>query len=296
MGTDVLDGYYSEQRSLRRIALAELAAETGARTTMVGFSFNGEPKATCVEAMRNLPPQVQLCCRDPFSLARVERWAERPARLVADAAFLLEPATGSELVSLVSQWVRVQRLDSRIVVGINANSLLLRKGVLAGSDQVASIYGRGLTEVFSRNGHLSFLLMPHDFRGAINEISLMAAIWEALPPEVRDRSLVPPTPFSAAEAKAMCTELDLVFTGRMHLAIAALSQGIPACCVSYQDKMEGLFRHFELDGMTIMPDQVVQPGVLADFLIGMIEERSEYQERIRARLPKIRRLAQANYD
>ena len=192
--------------------------------------------------------------------------------------------------------IRAQRLDSRIVVGVNANSLLVRYEGLEGLDGVTSIYGKGLTETALRHGNLSILLMPHDFRGVINDGTLMTAIWEALPAEVRSRSLIPPGPFSAAEAKAMCTELDLVFTGRMHLAIAALSQGVPACCVSYQDKMEGLFRHFELDGMTIPPEQIVQPEVWADFLIGMIDRRSELQERIRRRLPEIRKLAQANYD
>jgi hypothetical protein len=38
LGADVLDGHYSEPGSVRRLALLELAARTGAETTVVGAS------------------------------------------------------------------------------------------------------------------------------------------------------------------------------------------------------------------------------------------------------------------
>ena len=40
--------------------------------------------------------------------------------------------------------------------------------------------------------------------------------------------------------------VDLVLTGRMHLAIAALGMGTPPLCVAYMDKFEGLFHLFDI--------------------------------------------------
>ena len=75
------------------------------------------------------------------------------------------------------------------------------------------------------------------------------------------------------------------------LAIAALGQGVPVACIAYQDKFEGLFQHFELDGLTIQPQDVVEPGKLAAFFIEKYEQREALASQVRRRLPAVRELS-----
>jgi polysaccharide pyruvyl transferase WcaK-like protein len=81
----------------------------------------------------------------------------------------------------------------------------------------------------------------------------------------------------------------------MHLAIACLGQGTPVACVTYQGKFEGLFRHFELDGMTIEPEQAFQPEGLVKFLMPLIEKRKDISKQVQLKLPQVQQLAQVNF-
>lgn len=113
---------------------------------------------------------------------------------------------------------------------------------------------------------------------------------------INSRCLNIPGPYSAAEVKAICGELDLVLSGKMHLAIACLGQATPVACISYQDKFEGLFQQFDLENMIIEPTEAFQPGRLADFLWPLIEKRKEIRHHIQLKLPYIQQLAQANFE
>ncbi len=65
-------------------------------------------------------------------------------------------------------------------------------------------------------------------------------------------------------------------------------------CITYQGKFEGLFQHFDLDGMTITPQQALQPGNLFRFFCPLFEKRQEIRLQIRSKLPEIEGLARAN--
>ena len=99
----------------------------------------------------------------------------------------------------------------------------------------------------------------------------------------------------AAEVQALCAELDIVLSGRMHCAIACLSQGTPVACITYQDKFEGLFEHFGLQGMTIDPEVSLRSGKLLEFFLPIYQNRDNLRKQIEARLPAVRQLAEANF-
>jgi polysaccharide pyruvyl transferase WcaK-like protein len=125
----------------------------------------------------------------------------------------------------------------------------------------------------------------------VSDVMLAEAIYAAVPAEVRAHCMIIPTPCKPAEIKAMVAGLDFVLSGKMHLAIAALGQGVPVACIAYQDKFEGLFQHFELDGLTIQPQDVVEPGKLAAFFIEKYEQREALASQVRQRLPAVRELS-----
>ncbi len=295
IGADVMDGFYSESLTLRMLNLVALAAKTGADATILGFSFNEQPTPASVQALSNLPASVRLCCRDPISHRRLKHYLQRPVDLVADVAFLLEPAEDSDLAVRVSNWACAQRAADRVVVGVNANPIHLQSMTKPKLDDFIRLYVDALVDLFSKDQMLSFLMIPHDFRYQDNDVSLATAIMEALPLEIKSYCMQVPTPCSAAEIKAICTVLDVVLTGRMHLAIACLSQGIPVAGVTYQGKFEGLFSHFELPGMTIEPEKAFQPGVLASFLADILLRRKDIGQQIQSKLVEIQALSKSNF-
>ncbi len=295
IGADVMDGFYGDTGTLRLTKLTQLAAKTGAETTILGFSFNQNPTPIAVQALKELPSKVYLCARDPISHQRLIQHIQRPVELVADLAFLLPPASNSGLVAEVLQWVRVQKASDRIVLGINVNNLFLRFNKNLTVAELVNVYVKTMTELLNHHPNLSFLMMPHDSRGDESDVSLAASVLEALPIDLKAHTHQVPFPCRADEIKAICAEIDLVFTGRMHLAIACLGQETPIACLTYQGKFEGLFQHFNLNSVSISPETAFQPSELTNFLSILIPQRHELRSQIQTTLPQVQRLAAANF-
>ncbi|AFZ29889.1 hypothetical protein Glo7428_1321 [Gloeocapsa sp. PCC 7428] len=295
LGADVMDGFYSDNVTLLRLHLVALAAKTGADSAILGFSFNHQPTDTAVQSLSQLPANVRLCCRDPISHQRVKQCVQHPVELVADLAFMLQPAEDSDLAVSVSRWVRAQKAQGRIVLGINANALHLTKVTRLNRNEFIQFYANAFINLFSSN-QISLLMIPHDFRGDDSDVSIAQAILEAMPAAIKPYCMQVPTPCSAAEIKSICAELDLVLTGRMHLAIACLGQGIPVGGVTYQGKFEGLFHHFELPGMTIEPEKAFQPGVLTHFITDLLAKREDIRQQILCHLANVKALSRFNFE
>jgi polysaccharide pyruvyl transferase WcaK-like protein len=229
--------------------------------------------------------------RDPLTQQRLINFLQRPVDLVADVAFLLEPAPDTEKSQRVFGWVDRERSAGRVVIGINANHILLEQVKGLTSERLVNAYSAAMTEIVQRYPNASFLMVPHDIRGEVSDVMLAEAIYAAVAEEVRSHCMVVPTPCKPSEIKAMVSRLDFVLSGKMHLAIACLGQGVPVICVAYQDKFEGLFQHFEMEGLTIQPQDVVIPGKLSAFFIEKYEQREALAAQVQRRLPAVRALA-----
>lgn len=299
-GADLMDGYYSDYATIKKVKLVELAARAGLNCAILGFSFNDKPTPIATKILQNLPPQVKLCARDPVSQKRLTANVQRPIKLVADLAFLLCPIETSEKVKQVHQWIDRQHELDRLVIGVNPNNLLIKDLQDQTTEDLVWAYVNNLVKLYSRNHQLSFLLVPHDFRRLQNKQSdnnLSNLILEALPAELKPYLFKIPAPCTAAEIKAIVGHLDLVLSSRMHLAISCLSQAVPVICVAYQGKFEGLFQHFSLDNMNITPADLLQAdsSQLLDRLTYLIENRKQIHQNLQSKLPEVIQLAQANF-
>jgi len=78
--------------------------------------------------------------------------------------------------------------------------------------------------LFAENANLSFLLIPHDTREDFNDATLADMTLARLPAQVLSFSRIVPAPIEAAEIKAIVKDLDIVLSGRMHIAIACLDR------------------------------------------------------------------------
>ncbi len=297
IGADVMDGYYSEKDTLQRLGFAALAHRIGVKAAVISFSFNDQPTPNTIKALQELPAEVRLCTRDPISYGRLTQHLKRPVQLGADLAFLLTPSLDSDVVTSISEWVSKQKSNGQITVGINANYKLIEQLETQDLDQLIKIYSHALISLRAKHENLSFLLIPHDFRdiGEKNsDVFLAEQIFQGLPAPIQADCAIVPTPCSAKDIKGVCKDLDIVLSGRMHLAIACLGQGTPAVCITYQGKFEGLYKHFDLTGMTIEPKQALQPESLVNFFLPLIVKRAEIRHQIEAKVPEIVKLAQSN--
>jgi polysaccharide pyruvyl transferase WcaK-like protein len=298
LGADIMDGHYCRQMPGRISELAALASAAGVPASILSFSFNDRPAPGALSALRELPDDVRLCVRDPISHERLSSHLDRAPDLVADAAFLLEPQLGTRPVAQSLRWIEKERERSRIVLGVNLNHRLYLRSERDTLDGIVAKLSTALGRLFASRRGLSFLLIPHDYRPhkhCPGDAEVAQAVQRRLPGEVRSHAMAITLPCRAGEVKAICAKLDLVVTGLMHLAIGSLGQGTPVACLRYQGKFEGLMSHFGLRGSITDAAGVLDDDRLARFVIPLIERRAQNRAKIEAALPRVRRLAQANF-
>lgn len=293
LGTDVMDGFYSAEDSLQRIYLTNLGAQTGRPSRITSFSFNAHPVPSCVTALRELPSSVKLFARDPLSKERLESHLSRPIQLTADVAFLLEPREGN-ISAEILRWMKQQEESGAVLVGINANHVLVERYPDLHIDKLVSTYQEMIKEISAEYPNIRFLFIPHDVRGEVSDVSIAEKIYHTLPQPLQSISKIVPSPCHPAEIKHIVSKVAFVLSGKMHLAIACLSQGVPVICIDYQDKFEGLFQHFDMKGMALAPEEILIPGRLSQFFLERFNQREKLSKQIKFRLPEVIQLAEKN--
>ncbi|CAI8724412.1 colanic acid/amylovoran biosynthesis protein [Methylocaldum szegediense] len=296
VGGDVMDGYYSPLTALRLWVVGDMAARLGKRSATLGFSFNDRPSSRLRRCLRSLDQRFVVSVRDEVSLERFGRISQANSRLVADAAFLLRPWL-SERVEAVRLWAESQRAKGHTVVGFNLHPMLIKEGDESQRSAMVRAAVGGLREVAARND-VTFLLISHDFRGGpLGDEAMLGPIFEQLQDELGERIRYWKNHFSAKELKAIASLTDAVFTGRMHLAVAALGQGVPVAAVTYQGKFEGLFRHFELPGhLAVAPESILDSSRLASLLGELVSSREVLATRVSDSWPRVEQLALLNIE
>lgn len=294
IGADVMDGFYAEAVSRRRIAVAQAMARAGIPCAIAGFSFNETPSPAVCRDFARLHPAVHLSCRDVDSLQRFEAFTGRRACLSADLAFLAPVAEHSAVGDLVAAWAAQQRAAGRRIVGLNVNPHVVAHLGSEAEAELADRVASACRELVAAG--VALVLVPHDFRIGCADLRLLDRVAQQLADVSRSCVLVLRERFNAIEIKAACREMDLVFSGRMHLAIGALTAGTPACGMAYQGKFSGLFKHFGFaSGLIVTPEKVMrEPHALAVFLLALLERSDELRRQVGERLPAVRALASNN--
>ncbi len=298
-GADVMDGFYSEASPLLKLRLDSLAHAAGLKCSILGFSFNHEPKQSCISAFIKLPKDVLIYARDPLSKARFEKYTNRQINLVSDLAFLLKPDMGKSAVNQAQLWIEQEQIQGNIVIGINPNKTLATNLQSDTPSELAKIFSRLIKNLTAAQHNISFVLIPHDYRQDDlfpGDNTLSELIKEQLPQELKQKCyLFAQARLKAAEVKYICQYLDLVVTSRMHLAIACLGVKTPALGIVYQGKFAGLYSYFELDKMLIEPAEATQAHKLLSFVISGIENREKTKQLIADKIPAVVELAKQNF-
>jgi len=290
IGADVIDGAYNPKSVNARLSLLAEGARLGKRATLLGASYNANPEESTRKGLRALPVSVTICARDPVSRERMELALERPIRQVADLAFLLAPHSDHVEVRQANLWIAARRQAGDQVIGFNANYLHAEK-----NPQIPRALGILVEQLLKRR--LSILLIPHDTRSERPDQKLLEEAVAALPAKQRERVRMLP-PISPAVVRAVTPSLDMLVTGRMHAAILGMSGGTPAFCFAYQDKFEGLFRFFDLEGADLLstPESLARdPAGVAEKILDRLKDAGLFRCQVQNNLPAVVELSKANF-
>ncbi len=295
IGADVLDGFYTEKESLFLIKTTALLARMGLKTSIINFSFNLEPTYACAKALKRLPKSVRFVARDVLSKKRLEGLIDRKVLLGADIALLLEPSKDLSYLQQIDLWIKRQKECGRLVIGVNISFNSFQKIQGINKERIVTAYLMILNSLFSKLDNLSILFIPHDSRTGMNDLILAEGVYGNLPEKIKNYANVMKFPYGAADVKRICSSLDFVFSGRMHLAIACLSQGIPVMVVNYQDKAEGLYKYFDLVSLNVDPKSILAHEKIAEKIIDALSRKKIISEKINKNINNILTLAKNNF-
>ena len=298
IGADILDGYYSLLSAARYWVAADLAARQGKTVVITGFSFNASPPKLLKTFLTPLPHSVHICLRDPVSQERFNRFIGIPgrAKLVADIAFNLQPHLQTTPVAAISAWSSQQRGSGRMVIGFNIHPMLFKHPTTQDLDTLVDSSVQSISAAVKLRAS-SMVLIPHDYRPfPKGDLEILSRIYHALPAHVQKHCHLVEGHLHAAELKALAGQLDLVITGRMHLAIASLGMGTPVAGITYQDKFHGLFQHFGLSS-----DFLASAAMLRDaerfqaWLIAAIDAQKLLKTQVDQNLVAVQELSRKNF-
>ena len=298
MGADVLDGFYNENRSLRRIKLIGLAHSCGVPSSILGFSFKKTAKQSCIEALIKLPKETKVFTRDPESYKRLMNFGVSQAVPVTDLAFLLKPDQSNDKDILETiDWCR-KTTDEALTVGINLNFTMLLQRI-EDQDEVLQLFIDFVANSLNLNPKLRFLFIPHDNRSTPNFLSdwdVAKIIQNRLPTNLLSRFKYCPETFNARKIKRVVNEVDLVFTGRMHLAIATMGQGKAVVGLDYQDKFVGMFEHVGISHCVHDALMIKKTDELVSILDNSIKNHVVIENTVKANVNKLFALSKSQLD
>lgn len=294
LGADCMDGHYSPITTLNMLALADLAARTGIRTSVLGFSFNDHPYPGLSKVFDALHERVRIHVRDAVSFDRFQKFTKARSSLVADAAFQLMPDDASPAVSRLREWVDSQRAVGREVVGFNVHPMLLGKPNEAELERLVDRVSTALS-TYMESRSVSLVLISHDYRKDVGDDVCLAPLWELLRVKFADRVHYDTAMCSAAQLKAKAGLMSGVVTGRMHLAIASLGMGVPVAALTYQDKFQGLMKHVGLPfDLLLSPAELEDPKNLSSMLLRFHDGLLLWNAQVNMTLPEVKRASAQN--
>lgn len=299
LGADCMDGFYSPTLSLELLSLHDLCSKTpNLRSRLLGFSFNASPSWLMVRAFRSLSSDIKICLRDSVSLSRYQKKVNRPASLVADAAFLLQPDANFPLYEEIKTWTDTQRTNGQTIIGLNFHPMLRTYSDSEDIKSDAMLLAKNIERILAQYSEISFVFIPHDDRSRLTD-NLMLSTMYAYLKELKinsGRVFYSPDVPRAPQLKALCGLLDGLISSRMHLAIAALGMKAPVLAATYQGKFEGLFQHFGLDETYLLnPKRFLSDDMISTFG-SFIKRIPELKRQISERLPLVQELSNANFE
>ncbi|PXX90717.1 hypothetical protein DIT71_09220 [Marinobacter vulgaris] len=292
VGADILDGKYGAIKPRRMLKLNSLARKLGLDARICGFSFNENPNQSIIDGFVKMDKSVLCFLRDPISSSRFEKLTHRKAEECADLAFLLQP-TRTAITDKVSKWILNEREAGRTVMAVNLNYLPFSFCENSDLEEFVILdkISLNINELLKNFEDLSIVFVPHDYRGKNSDLWFASEIYSRLSPHLINRSFLLQDTIDASEIKSIAGMVDCAVTGRMHFLIALLGQKTPAISLTYQGKFDGLYKYFDLEGLTMDIRKSLEPDYFLESVNNLLEHRLFYKEKIQSHLPNVLNLS-----
>ncbi|WP_423494741.1 polysaccharide pyruvyl transferase family protein [Microbacterium esteraromaticum] len=248
----------------------------GGTSHLANFSLMETPPRDAVRILRTLDARVRVSVRDRLSKVRAERLLGRVVEAAPDVAQYLQPSW-SDGPLRARELVDLLRARGPVVALVpNAHY-----GALFGANERIALAFRALVPTLIDRGY-SVLVLAHDLRSSPDDPSLMNMMVKDQDPSLV-RSFLPRT---AAQAKAVLGLVDGVITGRMHAAVAAMSQDIPTVGLDYVDKFVGQFEWFGRESAVVPWQSLFEPAALVEMLQSSMATEIQTADAAKALLPR----------
>ncbi|NMM88408.1 hypothetical protein B2J88_29340 [Rhodococcus sp. SRB_17] len=240
IGADIMDGGYSSLSSIVRFSAVRGAAKVGARTRVLGFSWNAHPKPSAVWSAQRASADVELWVRDPVSYDRLTKDGVEGVQLCADIVFARDCTSGED--SDASAWIDARRSQGKKVVVVNCS------GLIGEDDGKLAQYSHLLDWLIEHSWSIVFV--PHVMRPGNDDLELIRVVSRG---RDDDEIFVVARLLSPDAIHSLVSRVDAVVTGRMHLAVLSVLGGVIPITLTTQGKVEGLYRLLGCENLCIEP-------------------------------------------
>lgn len=249
IGADLMDGLYNPAASLSRAGALRIAARLQMPSVLLGASWASNALPSCGRALAEAAEAgAILHFRDSLSLDRAKGHDIR-ARLSSDIVFAADDRSP---YGPTESFVESSRHDRRRIAVLNASGLVGKR--IPQADE----YELLIKHLFTTGYNV--ILLPHVIRQSGDDLAELREIAERFRGEHRINLISEKLEPSAI--RQLCGEADLVVTGRMHLAVIALSQGTLAVTVGTHGKVEGMYLHFNSLDYCVAPSSRLGPDLI----------------------------------
>lgn len=241
IGADIIDGAYSENAAMMRYKLIDIAHAFGVKTSILGFSFGKTPTKKICKTIKYISNYTILNVRDIDSLTRLQKIGCKNTRLVADTAFLFDETHYPKSKSADELYVNLSKIN-KTIIGVN---------ITHKRQTDCKPFIKKVCDALQQLDNIYVVIFPHDVRTYDDVSYFDKELCQILGDELLSRGIECINAFNYLEnetdVKHILNLVDFVITCRMHLAIAALSKGIPPISFVYNDKFEGLYKLYKLN-------------------------------------------------
>lgn len=253
LGADVIDGSCGLEPSVERLKLVEIALAAGAAVHLFG-SFRSSVHSEIIAHIRQMP-SANFYLRDLHSLKRFQDQTGLDAEFFPDF-FIYCPRKETDRCRAAKRLLAEARIAGKTTIGLNFSEHAFRSfSDIHDSAQRKKYVADVLATLCPMVKDPYFLLISNDTRCWENfpsdsDYQKMAYEWLKTNAYESSTSLLDPL-ITYPEVLNLLDGLDMVISGRMHLALAAFcNHVIPICLMgtekSYSnvDKMRGVFDKF----------------------------------------------------
>lgn len=210
------------------------AIDHGKQVIVYGASMGpwGSYKCAVDYYVRNISRYQYLVCREYVTIDYLNSVGIKSARFQPDPAFLVKLPERAEVSS------------KKRFIGINLSPLALRELYGSYSEEMVGRFAELIKQVIEQFSS-DILLIPHVLSDdeSDNDEKMLRKLRASLPEQYRKKTELADTDRGFLGIKEQLHKCKFIVSARMHCAINAITEGVPAIFLSYSQKSQGMAQY-----------------------------------------------------